>query len=155
VLDITEQMMRELQMDAFFEITQFPIDKSDFSAPFPAKSHSRASRPCLEIRVENFLFDRFTHTRFSSKYVQVAPASPGEPSMGKPRVNLVFIGHVDYGKSTLVGRMLFEKGLISEAVIKKFEEMGDKGKTFKFAWVMMSVSWGRSFKKDEWGAPWS
>jgi len=56
--------------------------------------------------------------------------------MGKPHVNLVFIGHVDHGKSTLVGRMLFEKGLISEAVIKKFEEMGDKGKTFKFAWVM-------------------
>ena len=34
--------------------------------------------------------------------------------MGKPHVNLVFIGHVDHGKSTLVGRMLFEKGLISE-----------------------------------------
>ena len=64
--------------------------------------------------------------------------------MGKPHINLVFIGHVDHGKSTLVGRMLFEKGLISETVIKKFEEMGDKGKTFKFAWAMMSVSWGRS-----------
>ncbi|MCJ7720434.1 MAG: elongation factor 1-alpha, partial [Candidatus Hadarchaeum sp.] len=56
--------------------------------------------------------------------------------MGKPHVNLVFIGHVDHGKSTLVGRMLFEKGLISKMVIKKFEAMGDKGKTFKFAWVM-------------------
>ena len=56
--------------------------------------------------------------------------------MGKPRVNLVFIGHVDHGKSTLVGRLLFERGLISESVIKKFEAMGDKGKTFKFAWVM-------------------
>ena len=57
-------------------------------------------------------------------------------SMGKPHINLVFIGHVDHGKSTLVGRLLFERGLISESVIKKFEEMGDKGKTFKFAWVM-------------------
>ncbi len=56
--------------------------------------------------------------------------------MGKPRVNLVFIGHVDHGKSTLVGRLLFERGLISESAIKKFEDMGDKGKTFKFAWVM-------------------
>jgi len=56
--------------------------------------------------------------------------------MGKPHINLVFIGHVDHGKSTLVGRLLFERGLISESVIKKFEEMGDKGKTFKFAWVM-------------------
>jgi elongation factor 1-alpha len=35
--------------------------------------------------------------------------------------------------------MLYEKGLVDEAMIKKFEEMGDKGKTFKFAWVMDSL----------------
>ncbi|KXB02704.1 elongation factor 1-alpha [candidate division MSBL1 archaeon SCGC-AAA261F19] len=58
----------------------------------------------------------------------------------KPHLNLVIIGHVDHGKSTLVGRTFYEKGLISDSVIKKFEEMGDKGKTFKFAWVMDSVS---------------
>ncbi|MCS7131803.1 MAG: translation elongation factor EF-1 subunit alpha [Hadesarchaea archaeon] len=59
--------------------------------------------------------------------------------MAKPHLNLVVIGHVDHGKSTLLGRMLYEKGLVDEAVIKKFEEMGDKGKTFKFAWVMDSL----------------
>lgn len=56
--------------------------------------------------------------------------------MAKPHMNLVVIGHVDHGKSTLLGRMFFEKGLVDETVIKKFEEMGDKGKTFKFAWVI-------------------
>jgi len=35
--------------------------------------------------------------------------------------------------------MFFEKGLVDASVIKKFEEMGDKGKTFKFAWVMDSL----------------
>ncbi|MEM2908080.1 MAG: translation elongation factor EF-1 subunit alpha [Candidatus Hadarchaeales archaeon] len=59
--------------------------------------------------------------------------------MAKPHLNLVVIGHVDHGKSTLLGRMLYEKGLVDEAMIKKFEEMGDKGKTFKFAWVMDSL----------------
>ncbi|MDI6819401.1 MAG: translation elongation factor EF-1 subunit alpha [Candidatus Hodarchaeaceae archaeon] len=59
--------------------------------------------------------------------------------MAKPHMNLVVIGHVDHGKSTLLGRMFFEKGLVEESVIKKFEEMGDKGKTFKFAWVMDSL----------------
>jgi elongation factor 1-alpha len=54
----------------------------------------------------------------------------------KPHLNVAFIGHVDHGKSTLIGRMLFDHGDVREQMIKKFEEMGEKGKTFKFAWVM-------------------
>jgi elongation factor 1-alpha len=57
---------------------------------------------------------------------------------GKPLVNLVFIGHVDHGKSTLVGRTLFESGVVSETVMKRLEEESAKmGKEHaKFAWVM-------------------
>jgi len=54
----------------------------------------------------------------------------------KPHLNLVTIGHVDHGKSTLVGHLLVEHGDVSEAEIKKFEAMGEKGKSFKYAWVM-------------------
>ncbi len=54
----------------------------------------------------------------------------------KPHLNVAFIGHVDHGKSTLIGRMMFEHGEIRDTLIRKFEEMGEKGKTFKFAWVM-------------------
>ncbi|MFA4645801.1 translation elongation factor EF-1 subunit alpha [Pyrococcus kukulkanii] len=54
----------------------------------------------------------------------------------KPHVNIVFIGHVDHGKSTTIGRLLYDTGNIPETIIKKFEEMGEKGKSFKFAWVM-------------------
>ena len=57
----------------------------------------------------------------------------------KPHMNLVTIGHVDHGKSTLIGRTFYDTGLIDDTVIKKFEEMGDKGKTFKFAWVLDSI----------------
>ncbi|MEM3519611.1 MAG: translation elongation factor EF-1 subunit alpha [Candidatus Hadarchaeales archaeon] len=56
--------------------------------------------------------------------------------MAKPHLNLVTIGHVDHGKSTTMGRMLYEKGVVKDEDIRKFEEMGDKGKSFKFAWVM-------------------
>jgi len=55
--------------------------------------------------------------------------------MAKPHLNLVTMGHVDHGKSTLLGRLLFERGEVKEEEIKKFEALGDKGKTFKFAWV--------------------
>ncbi|MEW6222031.1 MAG: translation elongation factor EF-1 subunit alpha [Candidatus Hadarchaeota archaeon] len=56
--------------------------------------------------------------------------------MQKPHVNLVFIGHVDHGKSTLIGRLLVDTGIVRSEDVKKFEAMGDKGKSFKFAWVM-------------------
>lgn len=56
----------------------------------------------------------------------------------KPHLNLVFIGHVDHGKSTAVGRILFDTGAISEAEMRKFKEEAAKvGKaTFEFAFVM-------------------
>jgi len=56
----------------------------------------------------------------------------------KPHLNLVFIGHVDHGKSTTVGRLLLETGYIRPEEIEKYrEEAEKKGKaTFEFAWVM-------------------
>ncbi|MEE8402003.1 MAG: translation elongation factor EF-1 subunit alpha [Candidatus Hydrothermarchaeaceae archaeon] len=56
----------------------------------------------------------------------------------KPHLNLVFIGHVDHGKSTSVGRLLFEKGAVGKHIIRQYKEEAEKiGKgTFEFAWVM-------------------
>ena len=56
----------------------------------------------------------------------------------KPHLNIVFIGHVDHGKSTTVGRILLDTGYIRQEEIDKFRaEAEAKGKaTFEFAWVM-------------------
>ena len=57
---------------------------------------------------------------------------------GKVHINLVFIGHVDHGKSTTVGRLLFDSGNIDEQAMRKLkdkaEELGKGG--FEFAFVM-------------------
>jgi elongation factor 1-alpha len=56
----------------------------------------------------------------------------------KLHVNLVVIGHVDSGKSTTTGHLIFKCGGIDKRAIEKFEkEAAEMGKgSFKYAWVL-------------------
>ncbi len=56
----------------------------------------------------------------------------------KEHMNLVFIGHVDAGKSTAVGRVLYDTGALPEQALRKLKEEAEKlGKaTFEFAFTM-------------------
>jgi len=56
----------------------------------------------------------------------------------KPHLNLIFVGHVDHGKSTTVGRLLYDSGVIDEQTLRKLKEKAQElGKAgFEFAFVM-------------------
>ena len=56
----------------------------------------------------------------------------------KPHINIVFIGHVDHGKSTTVGRLLYDSGNLDEQALRKLKETAQNlGKSgFEFAFVM-------------------
>uniref|UniRef100_A0A7C5UVV9 Elongation factor 1-alpha n=1 Tax=Ignisphaera aggregans TaxID=334771 RepID=A0A7C5UVV9_9CREN len=56
----------------------------------------------------------------------------------KPHLNLVIIGHVDHGKSTLVGRLLVEIGAIDEKTWKETVEAAKKAgkESEKYAWLL-------------------
>jgi len=60
--------------------------------------------------------------------------------MGKEKthINLVVIGHVDAGKSTTTGHLIYKLGGIDKRTIEKFEkEASELGKgSFKYAWVL-------------------
>mmetsp|Transcript_11560 Transcript_11560/g.23719 ORF Transcript_11560/g.23719 Transcript_11560/m.23719 type:complete len:438 (-) Transcript_11560:94-1407(-) len=60
--------------------------------------------------------------------------------MGKEKIhiNLVVIGHVDAGKSTTTGHLIYKCGGIDKRTIEKFEkEAAELGKgSFKYAWVL-------------------
>jgi elongation factor 1 alpha-like protein len=43
-----------------------------------------------------------------------------EAPKGKDHLNMIVIGHVDAGKSTLMGHMLFLKGYVSQKTLAKY-----------------------------------
>ena len=59
----------------------------------------------------------------------------------KERINLVVIGHVDAGKSTSCGHMIYKQGGIPKRQLEKFEEEArEMGKeSFKYAWVLDKI----------------
>jgi elongation factor 1-alpha len=56
----------------------------------------------------------------------------------KPHINIITAGHVDHGKSTLLGRLLYDSGSLSELELRKLKELAKelKKETFEFAFVM-------------------
>jgi elongation factor 1-alpha len=56
----------------------------------------------------------------------------------KPIINIVFVGHVDHGKSTTIGRLMFDTGKIAPEELEKLKaEAVRHGKAgFEFAFVM-------------------
>ncbi|CAF1438468.1 unnamed protein product, partial [Rotaria magnacalcarata] len=63
----------------------------------------------------------------------------------KKRISIVIIGHVDSGKSTSSGHLIYKCGGIERRMIEKFEkEATEIGKgSFKYAWVMDKVKASR------------
>jgi len=56
----------------------------------------------------------------------------------KPHLNIVVIGHVDSGKSTTTGHLIFKCGGVDDRTIEKFKkEAAEMGKgSFCYAWVL-------------------
>ncbi|KAJ1970831.1 hypothetical protein H4R34_005937, partial [Dimargaris verticillata] len=103
-----------------------------------------------------------------SHSIAVVQPSPGEPftgstltkaapridlsaeyearEQGKDTINLVIVGHVDAGKSTLMGHLLYLLGQVPARVLRKYEQESAKmGKaSFHFAWVMDATEEERS-----------
>ncbi|OAG35250.1 hypothetical protein AYO21_10586 [Fonsecaea monophora] len=65
-------------------------------------------------------------------------ASVLEEMYGKEHVNIIFIGHVDAGKSTLGGQVLIQTGMVDERTLEKYKrDAKDAGReTWYISWVL-------------------
>lgn len=64
----------------------------------------------------------------------------------KPNLYIVIVGHVDAGKSTLIGHLLFKLGEVDKKLMHKYEQESKKiGKrSFQYAWILDETSEERS-----------
>lgn len=69
-----------------------------------------------------------------------------EHTAGKDVINLIVIGHVDSGKSTLMGHLLYQLGHVSSKAMHKHKQESQKiGKSsFAYAWVLDETEEERS-----------
>jgi peptide chain release factor subunit 3 len=71
---------------------------------------------------------------------KVVPAKKKKEMVRDPRphLNIVFIGHVDAGKSTISGHILYATGMVDDRTLEKFErEAKQKNReSWKYAWAM-------------------
>jgi elongation factor 1-alpha len=60
--------------------------------------------------------------------------------MNLPRINLVVVGHKDHGKSTLIGRLLYDSKAIMQQKLDEIRaELKQSGKKFEFAYILDSL----------------
>src|SRR3989344_353703 len=59
----------------------------------------------------------------------------------KPVINVAFVGHVDHGKSTCIGRLMFDSGMLKPEELEKLKAEAQKyGKAgFEFAYAMDTI----------------
>lgn len=73
----------------------------------------------------------------ASKNAQKLANAPQAQGQKKPQLKLVIVGHVDHGKSTLVGRLLHDTGSLPEGKFEAIKQSCDKrGMPFEWSFLM-------------------
>ena len=105
----------------------------------PAPSSGRSSPSAAEVKEAKREADAVAKEQAAQVDEEVL-----EEVYGKEHVNLIFIGHVDAGKSTLGGSILYATGMVDERTMDKYKrEAKDAGRE---TWYL---SWALDLTKEE------
>ena len=63
--------------------------------------------------------------------------APASPTPGLEPMRVVIVGHVDHGKSTLVGRLVYDTGSLPDGKLEAIKAMCERrGMPFEWAFLM-------------------
>ncbi|WKX91164.1 hypothetical protein Q1695_009755 [Nippostrongylus brasiliensis] len=118
----------------------------------PARSDSKSptrKKTGTNIQLGNIPANSSSHRLSQLAAITSTPSTPRRSRRrdeGKELVNLVVVGHVDAGKSTLMGHLLCRLGCVDQRTIHKYkQESARSGKaSFAFAWVLDETEEERS-----------
>ena len=133
-----------------------PPKKKEFviGAPAPAKDDPQSAEPSVSNAAPEKEMRTLSVTASAAKTEakpepEQAPAPEPEPEPEVPvdeddasydareHLNLVFIGHVDAGKSTIGGQILFQAGMVDDRTIEKYEK--DAKEKNRESWYMAYI----------------
>ncbi|KAM9923334.1 hypothetical protein OXX59_005250 [Metschnikowia pulcherrima] len=131
--------------------------KSNFSSPSPDDKVLNAQKQAFEQSVKELSLNEKTPQKSEPKPVKKTETKPFKKidiqqelaqnaHFAKPSASFVIIGHVDAGKSTLMGRILYDLGTVDAKTVNKLVREAEKsGKgSFALAWVMDQTAEERS-----------
>uniref|UniRef100_A0A182HSK0 Uncharacterized protein n=1 Tax=Anopheles arabiensis TaxID=7173 RepID=A0A182HSK0_ANOAR len=111
---------------------------------FEVTSSPRMQSPSVSGRNTPEITEEAARQQQSFKSTPKEPSRNAKELFGKERgdrkdhIHMVVIGHVDAGKSTLMGHLLYDTGNVSQRIMHKHEQESKKlGKSsFMYAWVL-------------------
>lgn len=155
--------------ELFHPITNNEIDiattkkvKSNFDEPSPDDEIINAQKKAFEKNMGNLKISEERNNSSSTvdtitekqppkktqpfKKIELSKELSTHTTYLKPHKSFVVIGHVDAGKSTLMGRLLFDLGIIDAKTVNNLVRQSEKlGKgSFALAWIMDQTSEERS-----------
>ncbi|CAH0546694.1 unnamed protein product [Brassicogethes aeneus] len=133
IVKVTAPQQNPLSVTKGFELPPARLDISKLQAT--SRSQSPASGRGTPVNQE--VPDELKTTRRENK-IDPDTQYKKERGEGKEHLYMVVIGHVDAGKSTLMGHLLCELGQVNQKVMHKYEQESKKlGKqSFMYAWVL-------------------
>ncbi|KAJ1555429.1 translation termination factor GTPase eRF3, partial [Nowakowskiella sp. JEL0078] len=142
------------------------------TATAPPKAEIIKSEPVTKLEITPA--PKPVETKSEAPTVKATPATAPMPTKkykdpdfsdikddGKETLNVIFIGHVDAGKSTLSGHLLYLSGMVDKRTMDKYQqEAKNEGKeSWYLSWVMdlneeerskgKTVEYGRGFFESE------
>ncbi|CAI5760229.1 unnamed protein product [Candida verbasci] len=158
--DENENKRRKLQDSIFNSITNLPLEKlnktkENFLKPSPDDEVLSAQKSAFEginsLKLEDKKREKekeksVVKTTKPFKKIDLDSELSSNPKYSKPQKSFVVIGHVDAGKSTLMGRLLYDYGIVDAKTVNKLVREAEKaGKgSFALAWIMDQTEEERS-----------